>query len=287
MKTIQRRTVALLIGLSGLLSGGIVQASSCKGSECIYLSGSAGVAVGKENEKRDNTFRVGGGYQWGEHFAFGVNSVFVSNQGGEENSFGLDGVLRGFMPIGDKARLYGDAGVMSFGEDYLTLGGGILYRVISQFELDIGYRYYGELSSEQGDVYGVTAGLQYHFASPQKPTANTTQLRPSHVPTLPKSKPIVLPISHLANQSVERPKVAKSVALDCSVSRISSEQFTQNLKQNTYVYKIKKGDWAAKIARSHCTTLTVLMGLNPWLIERTKNEQYIYPQETLIVPKLL
>ncbi|WP_132715038.1 hypothetical protein [Vibrio crassostreae] len=271
MKTVQRLIFPLLIGVSSLFSGFLVQANSCEAVECIYLSGSVGVAVGKYNEKKDDIFRLGGNYQWGEYLAFGVNSVFISNQDGQQDSFGVDGVLRGFVPVGDKARLYGDAGVVSFGEEHLTLGGGILYRIVRQLELDIGYRYYGKLSPEQGDVYAATVGMQYHFSSPLNPIADSTQLRPSQITTSPKPKP----------------RVFDSLALGCPTSWTSSEQFTQNLEQTTYVYKINQGDWALKIARSHCTTLAVLMALNPWLIDRLQNEQYIHPQETLIVPKLL
>ncbi|TKG09027.1 outer membrane beta-barrel protein [Vibrio sp. F13] len=50
------------------------------------------------------------------------------------------------------------------------------------------------------------------------------------------------------------------------------------------IYLIVRGGWAYRIAREHCMTIDRLVEYNPWIGNRIKDQDYIYPGESLVLP---
>lgn len=261
-------------------------AATLDNQSAFYLNASGGLAVGKDNQDKSELYRHGGGFHLSETVDIGIADVYLGNENGASSTRGAELYLRRLAPVGDLAQLYVDAGVTTFG-DHLSMGAGMLYALNDHIDIDVGYRYYADASVTQGDTYSLSLGLQYNFAdraiaamqAPQTPRIQPREVNPN--PKVAKAKPKVAKAKPKAvepNPKIIEVKPKPTSA--CPTIWCSPSRFIAAPQQTTERYEVQEGDWAIKIARRHCTTLEVLMTLNPWLTD----SRYIYPGEALNVP---
>ncbi|MEZ8127050.1 LysM peptidoglycan-binding domain-containing protein [Vibrio splendidus] len=291
-------------GVALLLASFNSVAATLDNQSAFYLNASGGLAVGKDNQDKSELYRHGGGFHLSETVDIGIADVYLGNENGASSTRGAELYLRRLAPVGDLAQLYVDAGVTTFG-DHLSMGAGMLYALNDHIDIDVGYRYYADASVTQGDTYSLSLGLQYNFAdraiaamqAPQTPRIQPREVNPN--PKVAKAKPKVAKakpkVAKAKPKAVEpNPKVAQpnpkiievkpKPTSACPTIWRSPSRFIAAPQQTTERYEVQEGDWATKIARRHCTTLEVLMTLNPWLTPRVVDSRYIYPGEALNVP---
>ncbi|CDT82783.1 exported hypothetical protein [Vibrio coralliirubri] len=277
-------------GVALLLASFNSAAATLDNQSAFYLNASGGLAVGKDNQDKSELYRHGGGFHLSETVDIGIADVYLGNENGASSTRGAELYLRRLAPVGDLAQLYVDAGVTTFG-DHLSMGAGMLYALNDHIDIDVGYRYYADASVAQGDTYSLSLGLQYNFAdraiaamqAPQTPRIQPREVNPN--PKVAKAKPkAVEPNPKVAQPNPKIIEVKPKPTSACPTIWRSPSRFIAAPQQTTERYEVQEGDWATKIARRHCTTLEVLMTLNPWLTPRVVDSRYIYPGEALNVP---
>ena len=275
-----------MVSMVMLLNSVSCMAAALDGQNAFYLNVSGNVAVGKDNEESVELYRHGGGFHLSEMVDIGVADVYLKNEDGAASTRGAEFYLRRMIPVSELAQLYVNAGATTFG-DHFSMGGGMLYATSDHFDIDVGYRYYAGASEAQGDTYSFGVGLQYNFSdraisvmqAPQTPSVQPRSVE-QRVPEVMKPEPKV------AEPALKVPATESSTSPICAKIWRSSSRFVIDPQHTTSRYEVQEGDWAILIAHRHCTTLDVLVALNPWLSPRVVHNRYIYPGEELIVPNL-
>ncbi|MGL6312729.1 hypothetical protein [Vibrio sp. WXL103] len=249
----------------------------CVAEDGWHIGGMVGVGTASQSTAQRHTEWAYGGYgvtDWLD-IGLGVSVIGATNQ----NAISVKPALynRAKYPLSQEDSLYAGLGVR--GVDSLSAEVGWLHRLSDPLSLNIGYRYQHQpFKVEEGDLYTLAIGLEWRWHSKSVVASITNDEVETIIRPVSESN-----ASNLAIAQHEEPDLLALGDEHCPAVKDVPLEATE--AEFTRSYTIVPGDWASKIAPAHCVTLAWLEAMNPWLAERNAQEAYIFPGETLRVPR--